>query len=239
LLMSRTKDTKRNFAAIVSEMETRKFIAPLSPDQRFIRSQGRWRVRIEPYASQDTEGGSTAKVREPTSEPRALATAYLSQRFAAAEREPSSKEIACARRLLAKSALQQLLDVTPAVAATVRSRNANDLYFSFAERFYEDALAACAQAQRAKGKRREASKSLTADTEDVAADWQAKQKRRSRLLAEWRGSTAQQQASCVERALGRDSARAYRDRILDSSIDEPAPEVLAELESLLLTPQAA
>ena len=33
LLMSRTKDTKRNFSAIVAEMESKMFIAPLPPER--------------------------------------------------------------------------------------------------------------------------------------------------------------------------------------------------------------
>ena len=239
LLMSRTKDTKRNFAAIVSEMEAKQFIAPLPPDQRYTKSQGRWRVRIEPHAQNGGTASKTATEATSASEPRELVTTYLSHRFAVVGRAPATKEIECARRLLTKASLSRLLDLSPTVSATVRSRNASDLYFSFAERVYEDALAASEQAQREGSKRREATTIATIRSEDAAADWQAKQKRRSRLLAEWRHSTAEQQASCVERALGRDSTRAYRDRILDSSIDEPAPEVLSELESLSLLSQRA
>jgi hypothetical protein len=149
------------------------------------------------------------------------------------------KELACARRLLAKASLTRLLELTPAVAASVRSRKANDLYFSFAERFYEEAQAADAQARREGVKRRDISTVASARNDDVATELQAKQARRSRLLAEWRRSTPEQRASCVERAIGRDTARAYRDRILDSSLEAPAPEVLTELESLLRAPQAA
>ena len=240
LLMSRTKDTKRNFAAIVAEMESKQFIAPLPPDQRFTKSQGRWRVRIEPHHARRESAGKKTDNTAPASESQSLATAYLRHRFAGeADRKPAAKEVECAQRLLKKASLSRLLELTPAVAATVRSRKANDLYFSFAERFYEDALTADKKARREGGKRRQASSVASARSDDVAADWQTKQARRSRLLQQWRRSTAQQQASCVERALGRDTARAYRDRILDSSIEEPAPEVLAELESLLLTPHAA
>lgn len=240
LLMSRTKDTKRNFAAIVAEMESKQFIAPLSPSERFTKSQGRWRVRIEPQKVPNKSPESTATNIAAGAEDQLLAAAYLRHRFAGdAVRSPALKELACARRLLAKAPLTRLLDLTPAVAASVQSRKANDLYFSFAERFYEDALAADTQAKREGNKRRDIATVASARSDDVATELQAKQARRNRLLAEWRRSTPVQQARCVERALGRDTARSYRDRILDSSIEEPAPEVLTELESFLLAPQAA
>ena len=240
LLMSRTKDTKRNFAAIVAEMESKQFIAPLPSGERFIKSQGRWRVRIEPYHTVREPGVRNASHAAPPSDAQSLATAYLRHRYPGeTDRTPAAKEVECARRLLQKAILSRLLELTPVVATSVRSRNANDLYFSFAERFYEEALRSDTKARREGGKRRETASAASVGSDDGASDRQAKQARRSRLLAEWRRSTAQQQARCVERALGRDTARAYRDRILDSSIEEPAPEVLTELESLLLAPQAA
>ena len=240
LLMSRTKDTKRNFTAIIAEMESKQFIAPLPPSERFAKSQGRWRVLIEPHKALEHSPEKKAIKTAAGAEDQLLAVAYLRHRFAGgAARSPAMKELACARRLLAKASLTRLLELTPAVAASVQSRKANDLYFSFAERLYEEALAADTQARREGVKRRDVSTVASARSDDVATELQAKQARRSRLLAEWQRSTAEQQASCVERALGRDTARAYRDRILDSSIDVPAPEVLAELESLLLASPAA
>ena len=157
LLMSRTKDTKRNFAAIVAEMESKQFIAPLPPEQRFIKSQGRWRVRIEPHKVPGQLAGVDRRSKYAAgTEDQQLVAAYLRHRFAGgAARSPAMKELACARRLLAKASLARLLELTPAVAASVQSRKANDLYFSFAERFYEDALAADAQARREGVKRRD------------------------------------------------------------------------------------
>jgi hypothetical protein len=81
LLMSRTKDTKRNFTAIVAEMQSKQFIAPLPPEQRFTKSQGRWRVRIEPYKSLVISPEKTA-IEIAGAEDQLLVAAYLRHRFA-------------------------------------------------------------------------------------------------------------------------------------------------------------
>ena len=141
LLMSRTKDTKRNFTAILRELEGGGFLCPLDTKERFSRSNGSWRVRLEiqtnsksspAIAQSNNEGKST--------EAQQLVRMYHHHRFGTTDHCATSKEVACANRLLVKADLNNLLKLTPVVASIVKKALADDLYFGFAERHYQQAL---------------------------------------------------------------------------------------------------
>lgn len=239
LLMSRTKDTKRNLSAIIAEMEAKAYLAAMPGEERFYKSNGRWRVRLELHTDHRR---NTATEPKPTAVSDrvvvSLVQEYHLQRFGTADYHPTSKEIACGERLLAKASLETLREVTSAVVAKVKKAQANDLYFGFAERFYEEAIRSQSEAVRGRRQRAHVVNDADRQAAELARERFAKHLRRKRLLDRWNHLTDGERSECVQRALERSSSQACRERISMSVATTPAPEVLNELDLVFGEPAA-
>ncbi len=236
LRMKDTKFARRNLLEVISFIEGQGFYKKATPAERCYQlARGIWRVRLELHPEKTIES-KTKKIKNTavaTTEARQLVTAYTSVRFNRSSYSPTLKEIACAERLLKDAPIEELTVITAQVATQVKSQNAADKYFGFAEPYYIELLQQNKTAAKDATKRATGAATVHEQANKSDQHRLAKEKRWHQLKLEFASASFEEQKKCFELALARDSAPAYRKRIEESTIDNPAPEVIRELEILL------
>lgn len=239
LRMKNDKWTKRNFQNIVEWMEKQEYFKALDKHERYVKiAHGIWRVRLEIHPSRITEqanktlllAAGKSRGKAPTDDAAILVQSYMQARFNRTDYRPTHKDRERAKGLLKQASLSELLELIPSVVLAIRAKNAGDLYFGFAEPVFVQALEARAQRSRSTEKRKEVLQSSRRHDAEAESTLQVRKARRSQLLAVWSQATAIVKQRCVSQAVDLAETRADVDRILDSPLDSPAPEVLNQLE---------
>jgi len=230
--MTDSKYLKRNFQQIVLEMEQKGYLLPMSERDRYRQiAQGVWRARFElhPAHHARTAKADATTATADSSQAAQLVRKYHAARFGRNDCRPKPRELDHAAELIAQFGIEAVMTATTAVAQTVRAQNHSDLYFGFAVPYYRKLLESPAVSR---GFRQQATAvDTTAQTEQARTEQRLAERRRqrSKLLLAWRDATAGERARYWESALQRAESETARRRIRQSSVDEPAHEVLQEV----------
>ena len=257
LRMKNDKWTKRNFQNIVQWMEKTHFIKPAAKEARYIKiAQGIWRVRLEIHPSRIVEKGSRGNgpcstkslnskgnsqqptgLEEPSHfEPgcKSLVSAYMKARFNRTDYRPSRKDTERAKSLLKRASLESLLQVTPRVVQTVRNKNADDLYFGFAEPYYLKAIETSKTSARQNARQEEERESIDHDLARLNRQGTAKRTQYLAKLQTWKAATPEEQADYVQAALDEATTSTAKETILSASLETPPAAVLRHISPTLV-----
>ena len=221
---------KRNFTKMLDEQIELGTILPASESERFISSDGRWRVGVR--AGSAWKPSSTSSPKQPT-DSYLLVSTFHKKRFGTLSSTPKKEELKSAERLISAWTLDLCLSAIPQVIAELVARGGKDLYFQYAERMFEKLLAQQNQQQVGHAKQSAKQNEIDQRIEQEEAAEAARREHRKKLLSTWTSLSELQQRDCFARALERDSSQVAQDKIFNSTIEKPCAALLKELERML------
>lgn len=239
LRMKNDKWTKRNFHNIVEWMETAEFIKPVEKADRYIRiAHGIWRVQLEIHPSRVIAGKTDAIPSTPVAAPNKkiaddstrLIQAYMQARFQQADYRPTRKDRERAQGLLNQTSLDVLLQLIPKVVAAVRAKKANDLYFGFAEPYFQREIAQQTSSAARKQQHDDQSEKVNHDLERLQRQKNQKRAQHQARLQLWCDASQELKTGYVQAALNEATTPAARETILNASFDVPPASVLRQIK---------
>jgi len=234
--MTQSKDLKRNFAALVSELERRRYIEPMPPQQRYRKVRpGVWRVRFDlhptnnrktPKREEGSQPGGT-KVSGHSKDAATLVSQYHRQRFDRTDYQPTPKELSHATQLLNRADLATLSRLVPAVAQSMQQSFGNDLYFGAAVPLFLKAIDTHQREKAASQKRERERHHREKMKEDAEQRKQERKAAKHKWLTHWQALSAQQKRHYRDAALEHAESDFARRRLACQHTDnEPSVEVL-------------
>jgi len=239
--MTDCKDLKRNFQALVAELEACSYLRPADPSVRYQRIRpGVWRVNLELHPDQvrtkpqaavpaPRRKTSTTSVNDDAAN---LVRLYHHHRFGKTGYVPQPHEISRAEKLLQDHDTAMLTSLASNVARTVeRQYHGQDMYFGAAAPYFLSAAEGREKQQRLRDRRE--NKDVDEAAADVAIMEQKRKRllRKQRLLSRWARLSDDERRKYLQLAI--DNARSEFDRRRFSrsqSDDEPPREALEEME---------
>jgi len=233
--MTECKDLKRNFHAVIQELEEKRYLLPVDKTVRYRKVRpGVWRVRLELHP--DHVRGRTAQEGESSvrrvetpgrQEAATLVREYQRHRFQV-ESTPTARDIQHAEKLIERADSAVLRALAPAVAEKVEtSFRGKDCHFGAAVRFFELALEEQADKRRLKARHEEAKAGYA--ERQTALDTQQHEKKRIRQqrLAAWKKLSDAQRSAYFVRAIEIASSTTRSRLSRSHDLTHPATEVLA------------
>lgn len=225
--MKDAKDLKRNFQALVVEMEQAAYLVACPPADRYVKlGVGRWRVRLELHPSRVRGATMTNDGDAPA---REIAEAYRHARFGPAAARPARHEIDQVAKLLAIHSPEALRATLAEVAAAVKSRQAGDKYLGFAVPYIEEALATMQAAAVVRDRSAAAQEDVDREIKRLQEEKALREARQAELFAVWETLPHPERKALIDAALNRAGSAVVRRRIAASSLELPCAEALAEL----------
>ncbi len=233
LLMADSNWMKRNFTKQVLRPHEKAGTLNKVPDaERFYGKRGRWRVRNTPGPAWESQTPAKASVNEA----RVFVETYHQRRHGIAHHRPTKKELAAADRLLAKSTLDALLAVIDDVVTQLKSGKGDDVHFQYAETIFRHQVAKRKEVQATHIKQAVHNKKVDQLASRKDDDRQAQEASFAKQKALWASASEAQRIEASQLALENDQSQVVQDRILNSTLDNPVPEMLNALEQLLQKP---
>ena len=239
LRMKDDKWTKRNFHAIVEWLERAKFIKSAEKTDRYIRvAHGIWRVQLEIHPSRvvakSSRTVSSTSDADPnkaiSDEPTQLIQAYVQTRFQRPDYQPTRKDRERAQSLLKQTPLEVLLQRVPQVVAAVRAKKADDLYFGFAEPYFQREITQQSQFAVRKQLHDNQSNQVNHDLERLQRQKKEKQAQHQARLQLWCEASQELKTGYVQAALDEATTSAARETILNASFEKPPTAVLRQIQ---------
>ena len=239
LRMKNDKWTKRNFQNIVEWMEKAEFIKPEEKSDRYIRvAHGIWRVQLEIHPSRVIAGknyaipavSDAAQGEAIAEDATQLIQAYMESRFQRSDYQPTKKDRERAKNLLKQTPLDILLKLVPQVVAAVQAKNADDLYFGFAEPYFQKGIVQRAQSTVRKQQHVDQSENLSHNLDRLQRQKKEKQAQHQARLQLWCDASQEIKTGYVQAALDEATTPAARETILNASFEKPPSAVLRQIQ---------
>lgn len=237
--MTDSKDLKRNFQAIIEELERREYLQPVEESVRYHKVRpGVWRVRLELHPTQTrtpTSGRretATKQVALAVTDAERLVALYHAERFGRAEYHPKRQERNQAEVLLERHDFRSLEQLVPAVAARVReSFRGKDCHFGAAVAHFELACDELADLERLQSRRDQEADRQSEQRASSEAERVAQQERKNDRLDRWQQLSPQDRSALFERAIELATSEFTRSRLRRlRGLANPPTEVLALLD---------
>ncbi|MCG8448957.1 MAG: hypothetical protein MI725_05180 [Pirellulales bacterium] len=228
LQMTDGKNLKENFSKVLQELEKNSYLSPMAKQERFesIR-RGVWRVHFEIHP--DRVAKSKQVAMPSSNEAKRLVEHYAKLRHSHQDYQPEKHELDRADALISEFGLDATMKVTVQVAEAVKRQNQSDVYFGFAVAYYKKLLQRQIQIE-AKSNNQQKLNQL-ADVHAQRIEHQSRQREQlyQQRMQIWKQSDVSERKLPIERALTKATSETVRDHILSSTLDNPAPEVLREI----------
>ncbi len=228
LQMTNGKNLKENYSKVLKEMELKRYLQPMSKEKRFesIR-HGIWRVHFQLHPDRVIQPKQAAKPEQ--GDAATMVKLYAELRHGTNTYEPAAHELKHAASLITEFGVNAITKVTPQVVEIVKKQNQDDVYFGFAVRYYQQQLQRQKHANAESLRQSEATAQAETDRQRLDVQQHQRANRRDQRMQVWREADHNARQTLVQRAVKTAVSETVRDRILNSSLDTPAPEVLRQI----------
>ncbi len=228
LQMTDGKNLKENYSKVLKEMEQKRYLQSMAKEERFesIR-RGIWRVHFQLHPDRVIQPKQSAK--PDSGDASTVVRLYAELRHGASTYEPEEHELKHAAALISEFGVDAVKKATPFVVETVKKQNQEDIYFGFAVAYYKKQLQRLSRSNAQARQHVEATAKAKAEQQRLNEQERQREDLRRQRMQAWQEADHTKRQTLVQHAVKTAISQSVRDRILNSTPENPAPEVLREI----------